>query len=602
MSLKNLKKNSSQENTTPKIRNFKQVKYNTQAMYKTQKYRFDASKYEKELKGILTEIKRTKNWDKESLRKIQTKYPKDKKFMFSKNDLLRGYKYLVKKGIIDKDNKIKKRIRMKPIRTQSGVAPVTVLTKPWPCPGNCIYCPNEPNMPKSYIESEPGAQRAAALNFDPFLQVQRRIKALQNIGHNTEKIELIVLGGTWSFYPENYQKWFIKRCFEAMNHPDGGPANEDPADESLADKGENGKESTTSQNEQETPWEELEKEQKINETSKHRCVGLSLETRPDQITKEETIRMRRLGCTKVQIGVQTLRDDLLELNKRGHTVADTKNAFELLRLAGFKIQAHWMVNLYGANPENEIKDFKNLWNNEFQPDELKIYPTSIIENTKLYELYKQGKYKPYSEDQLTKLVAKLKLEVPEYCRITRVIRDIPAQEIVAGNKRSNLRQIAQEYLKNQGESCKCIRCREIRKQKVTKEDLNLKVQKYKTTISTEYFLSYVTKQNQIAGFLRLSIPNKTYQKKHFIKELQNASIIREIHVYGQVVPIGEEKKGKAQHLGLGKSLINKAQEVTKNENLKKLSVISAIGTREYYKSIDFDLNKLYMHKKIPNNQ
>lgn len=543
-------------------------------MYKTQKYKFDASKYEKVLKELLEDIRDQENWNKESLRKLQSEYPKDGKYMFSKNDLLRGYKYLVREGILNKNKKIIRRIRMKPIRTQSGVAPVTVLTKPWPCPGNCIYCPNEPNMPKSYIESEPGAQRAAALKFDPYLQVQRRIQALSNIGHNTEKIELIVLGGSWSFYTENYQKWFIKRCFEAMNNP-----NEKNEEE-----------------EKETSWEELSKQQEINETSDHRCVGLSLETRPDLITEEETIRMRKLGCTKVQIGVQTLRDEILELNKRGHTVEQTKEAFKLLRLAGFKIQAHWMVNLYGTTPEEDLQDFKQLWTKDFQPDELKIYPTSIIGNTKLDELYKEGSYIPYSEEELIKLVAELKLEVPEFCRITRVIRDIPAQEIIAGSKKSNLRQIVQEYLHNKGKACQCIRCREIRKQRVTKEDLHLKIQEYETASSTEYFLSYVTNENKIAGFLRLSVPHQKYREEHFIKELKDSSIIREIHVYGQVVPIGEEKKGKAQHLGLGKSLIEKAEEITKEKDLKKINVISAVGTREYYKDRGYKLEKLYMSK------
>ncbi len=552
-------------------------------MYKTQKYRFNAEKYENQLIDILTDIKNEEDWDEESLRKIQTEYPKDKKFMFSKNDLLRGYKYLVKRGLIDKDKKIIKRIRMKPVRTQSGVAPVTVLTKPWACPGECIYCPNEPGMPKSYLESEPGAQRAAALNFDPYLQVQRRIAALQNIGHNTEKIELIVLGGSWSHYSKNYQRWFIKRCFEAMNSPQINQQKD------KIRKGEK---------EKETSWENLEKEQKINETAKHRCVGLSLETRPDLITKEETVRMRKLGCTKVQIGVQSLDNEILKLNRRTHTTKETKKAFELLRLAGFKIQAHWMVNLHGATPKKDLEDFKKLWGRDFQPDELKIYPTAIIKNTKLYELYKEGRYEPYSEKTLTELVAKLKLEVPEFCRITRVIRDIPAQEIVAGSKKSNLRQIVQRYLREREKECQCIRCREIKKQEVSEKDLKLKVQEYKTSISKEYFLSFVTEQNKIAGFLRLSVPLKRQRENHFIKELQKSSIIREIHVYGRVVGIGKELEGKAQHLGLGKRLIEKAEEITEEQSINKINVISAVGTREYYKKEGYKIKGLYMKKDL----
>ena len=308
--------------------------------------------------------------------------------------------------------------------------------------------------------------------------------------------------------------------------------------------------------------------------------------------------MRRLGCTKVQVGVQTLRNKLLKLNRREHTTKDTESAFELLRLAGFKIQAHWMVNLLGATPKKDRKDFKKLWGEKFQPDELKIYPTAIIENTELYELYKKGKYKPYAEGELIRLVADLKLQVPEFCRITRVIRDIPAQNIVAGNKKSNLRQIVQQYLKKEGKSCECIRCREIKGQQVMETGLVLKTIEYKTPSSAEYFLSFVTTENKIAGFLRLSIPKKEYRKKHFIEELRNSSLIREIHVYGQVVALGKEVDGKAQHLGLGKKLIERAEEITKKNKLHKISVISAVGTREYYKKRGFGLEKLYMGKYL----
>lgn len=546
-------------------------------MYKTQKYKFEPEKYKETLKPLLEEIRNLKDWDNESLRQIQSKYPKAKKYMFSKNDLIRGYRFLVKTGQINSSKTILGRIKMKPIRTMSGVAPVTVLTKPWPCPGNCIYCPNEPDMPKSYLESEPGAQRAAALKFDPYLQVQRRIQALQNIGHNTEKVELIVLGGSWSSYPKNYQRWFIKRCFDALN---------DPTEE------------TPKTEEAETSWENLNKQQKINESAKHKCIGLSLETRPDLINQEEIVRMRRLGCTKVQIGVQSLNDKILAKNLRGHTAKETREAFELLRLAGFKIHAHWMVNLYGATPQKDLKDFEKFWTKNFRPDELKIYPTAIIENTQLNELYKQEKYKPYPEKKLIDLLAKMKLSVPPYCRITRVIRDIPSQEILAGNKKTNLRQIVQNHMEKQGKKCRCIRCREIRSKKIAEEKLVLKVDEYNTSISTEYFISFTTEKNKIAGFLRLSIPTKKDRENHFIEELVNSAIIREVHVYGQVVGIGKEEEGKAQHLGLGKRLIKKAEEIAKEKGVDKIAVISAIGTRNYYRKRGFTLESLYMGKKL----
>lgn len=553
-------------------------------MYRTEKYAFDPKKYEIELLGIFNEISQTKTWESTSLRKVQTKFPKNKNGIFSKNDLVKGYEYLVGMGkLVDSEDLLDK-IRMKPIRTLSGVAPVTVLTKPWPCPGKCIYCPNEENMPKSYIASEPGAQRAVSLNFDPYLQTSLRIQSLEKIGHNAEKVELIVLGGSWSAYPENYRKWFIKRCFEAMN---------DANDlENLKKNGERTEESKIS-------WEELEEQQKRNENALHRCVGLSLETRPDLISCEEVINLRKYGATKIQLGVQSLNNKILRLNLRGHTQKNTKQAFELLRLGGFKIHAHWMVNLYGSSLKREIKDFKKLWTKGFCPDELKIYPTEIIPNTKLAELWQKGEYKPYDTTELISLVAKMKLLVPYFCRITRIIRDIPSQEIAGGNKVSNLRQDIHEYLAKNGKKCGCIRCREIKELEVEERDLSLRVDKYVTSVSKEYFLSFVTTKDQIAGFLRLSLFSKKWAKNHFITELRNSAIIREIHVYGEVVGVGKERTGKAQHLGLGKRLLEKAEQIAR-ENKMDLAVISAVGTREYYANRGFEMESgdLYMHKKL----
>lgn len=548
-------------------------------MYQTEKYSFEPEKYKNELLKIFTEISEAKNWSDDIFRNIQAKFPKDANKMFSKNDLIKGYRYFVDKKEIESSDELIKRLQMKPVRTISGVTPVTVLTKPWICPGKCIYCPNEPNMPKSYIQSEPGAQRAVYLNFDPYLQTSKRIQSLQHIGHNTEKIELIVLGGSWSVYPENYKRWFIKRCFEAMN---------------------NLYEENTDLGEKITSWEEVEAQQKINETAEHKCVGLSLETRPDLITEEEVVKLRRYGATKIQIGIQSLNDEILAKNLRGHDISRTKKALELLRLGGFKIHAHWMVNLYGATPETDVENFKELWKPDFSPDELKIYPTAVIANTKLAELYKAGKYIPYSTEKLIEIVSKIKTLVPSYCRITRVIRDIPAQEIIAGSKISNLRQDIKTYMDNKGLNCHCIRCREIRQQELTENEVLLQALQYTTSISTEYFLSFVTSKEKIAGFLRLSIPFEEFRQKHFIDELANTAIIREVHVYGSVVGIGKEEVGKAQHFGLGKKLIEKAENIAITNNLVDIAVISAIGTKEYYKKRGFTQKRgeLYMHKHL----
>jgi elongator complex protein 3 len=452
--------------------------------------------------------------------------------------------------------------------------------KPYPCPGKCIYCPDVNNMPKSYIPSEPGAQRALTHQFDPYNQTKYRIQALKNVGHNTDKIELIILGGTCSVYPKQYQIWFVKRCFDAMNSFDKNYKEENIDEENIT-------------------WQDLFKAQHFNETAKCRNVGLVLETRPDFITKEEVIRMRKLGATKVQIGIQSLNNKILKLNKRGHTIKETKEAFKLLRLAGFKIHAHIMPNLYRSNIKTDIEDYRKLWTKNYYPDELKIYPTSILPNTELAKLYQEGKYHPYSKQELLKYFVNALPHTPRSVRLTRIVRDIPSDEIVAGNKKTNFRQIAENEIKKLGLRIEDIRSREIKDEKITWDDIELDIIKYKTSVSTEYFISYITKKDdKICGFLRLSLPKKVLSKAHFVDELKDCAIIREVHVYGTLVSIGKKSKGEAQHLGLGKTLIEKAEKISKKEDFKRISVISAIGTRKYYEKRGFEKGKLYMHKVI----
>lgn len=472
------------------------------------------------------------------------------------------------------------RVKIRKVRTISGVTPVTVLTKPYNCPGNCIYCPSEEGFPKSYLSSEPGAQRALANKFHPYLQVFNRLVAYKNIGHPTDKVELIVLGGTWSYYTKEYQRWFILNCFKAMNDYNGQTESIDV--EKYEDK------------EKEVSWEEVFNEQKINETKQSRCVGMSLETRPDYVSKEEVQRMRKLGATKVQIGVQSLSNKILRMNKRGHTVRKTEEAFNLLRIAGFKIQAHFMPNLYGSSPKKDIKNFKKLFNKRFRPDELKIYPCSLIEGTDLMNLRKKNLWEPYSEETLSYVLENLLMLTPRYCRITRVIRDISSDDIVEGNKKTNFRQIVEKSLKEKGLKPKDIRYREIRGEEVDIQDLSLNITRYKTKVSEEIFLEYVTKEDKIAGFLRLSLP----KVDSLFNELRNSSIIREVHVYGQSLEIGSQKQGKAQHTGLGTKLIQKAEEISKDKGFKKISVISSIGTRKYYEKFGYILGSLYQTKDL----
>ncbi len=548
--------------------------------------KFDPEKYEYKLKKILLKLKDIDSPQYKEVRKILSQYVKDDGDFFSKDELISGYHFLVEKQVIDKDDDLLQKIRMKPTRTMSGVTTVTVLTKPYPCPGNCIFCPDDIRMPKSYLSSEPGAQRAEKNRFDPFLQTFNRLVALHNIGHNTDKIELIILGGTWSFYPEEYQIWFIKECFRGLN-----AFNDDFVNEKDPDKYDPKEGSAT--------WEELIKEQVNNETAFSRCVGLVVETRPDYISEDEVLRIRKLGATKVQIGIQSLDDEILVMNGRGHTVKETTHAIKLLRSAGFKIHAHWMANLYGSSISKDISDYKKLWHTGIQPDELKLYPTSILAGTALNKLYEKGKYKPFDHEELMTVVTEAMRNTPRYCRITRVIRDIPSTDIIEGNKYTNFRELAERELIKRGDPCQCIRCREIRDQKLSEDDLVLDKIVYETSIGTDIFLSFKTKiSDKIAGFLRLTLPNEETTMSNFVIELRNKAIIREVHVYGQVVGIGDKEEGRTQHLGIGKKLIAEAEYIAKEKDYKGIAVISAIGTRQYYRKLGYVDGELYLNKEF----
>jgi elongator complex protein 3 len=450
-------------------------------------------------------------------------------------------------------------LQMKPTRSQAGVTVVTVLTKPYPCPGKCIFCPTDVRMPKSYLHDEPGAMRAERHAFDPYDQTLARIQALENIGHPADKLELLILGGTWSSYRRDYQEWFVKRCLDAMN----------------------GVEADT-----------LTEAQALNAGGRRRNVGLVVETRPDHITPDELRWFRYLGVTKVQIGLQSLDDHILALNQRGESVADSRQAIRLLRLAGFKTHAHWMPNLLGATPDSDRADFARLWQDPaLRPDELKIYPCMLLENAELYDYWQRGEYRPYSEDELVALLADCKTQVPRYVRINRVIRDIPTTNVVEGFKKANLRQVVQEYMKEQGRRCQCIRCREVRRREVDRKAFSLQRLTYETDATTEHFLSFES-EHHIAGFLRLSMPRPAVD--HPLPELAGQAMIREVHIYGPAVPIGEESSGEAQHIGLGSQLIGEAKRLARLAGFRRLAVISAIGTREYYARHGFELDGLYM--------
>ena len=463
------------------------------------------------------------------------------------------------------DPAVLREIRMKPGRTLSGVTTVTVLTKPHPCPGNCIFCPESDCMPKSYLPDEPGAMRGVQHNFDPYDQTASRLEALEAIGHPTDKIELLILGGTWSAYPRDYQRTFIRRCLDAMN----------------------GREADT-----------LEQAQSWNEEAEHKNVGMVLETRPDNIDCEEVARMRSLGATKIQMGVQSLDDSILALNQRGHTVQDSRDAVRLLRAAGFKIVLHWMPNLLGATLDSDREDFLRLWSDAaMRPDELKIYPTQLLENAELYQYWKRGEYQPYTTQELIDLIADIKTHIPRYCRVNRIIRDIPSDNVVAGNKRTSLRQDIQLELKRRGERCECIRCREVRGKAVEPEQLRLDDLVYTAGGAEEHFLSYNTADDFLAGYLRLSLPGEESPQTG-ITDLDGAAIIREVHIYGQSLSLGRVAEGAAQHAGLGAGLVEHAERIAGEAGYPHMAIIAALGTRGYYRKLGYKTAETYMVKPL----
>ncbi len=483
----------------------------------------------------------------------------------SKSALVAAYRQLVEAGEWDADEALLAAIRLKPVRTLSGVTTVTVLTKPYPCPGKCIFCPDDVRMPKSYLPDEPGAMRALEHGFDPYTQVKSRLEALTAVGHPTDKVELLILGGTFSSYRRDYQEWFVQRCFEAMNSRDHVEAG-------------------------------LKETQLINESALHRNVGLSVETRPNEVTPDELAWFRRLGVTKVQMGVQSLDDHILELNKRGHTVAEAHRATAWLRAAGFKVVLHWMPNLLGATPDSDRADFPRLWEG-LCPDEIKIYPTQLLESAPLYEYWQRGEYHPYTTEELVNLVADVKPSIPRYCRVNRVIRDIPSSHVVAGNKRTSLRQDVQAEMARRGTHCDCIRCREVGGGKVQAAALRLDDLAYHPDGAEEHFLSFVTPDDKITGFLRLSLPGPDSPATG-LSDLAGAAIIREVHVYGQSLAVGAEQSGAAQHAGLGSRLLVEADRIAREKGYRRMAVIAAVGTRQYYFERGFERGELYLMKNL----
>lgn len=533
-------------------------------------------------------------------------------------------------------------LQVKPRRTASGVATVTVLTKPWPCSSACLYCPNDVRMPKSYLHDEPACQRAERNWFDPYLQVTARLRTLHQMGHVTDKVELIVLGGTWSDYPEAYQIWYMHELFRALNdmgcetaveresetrrkqYRDAGIACErDDLANWAAEAQARVTTGDASYNEtvrdlyacgahadgngwaavaqwQTATFSQLEALQRKNEAAEHRCVGLVVETRPDAVTPKRLATLRRLGCTKLQMGIQSLDERILAANHRGIGVDRMQQAFELARIFGFKTHAHFMTNLLGATPESDAADYRRMVEHPaFKPDEIKLYPCALVDGTGLVAHWRDGSWRPYTEQELVNLLAEDVLVTPPFTRISRMIRDISAHDIMTGNKKVNLRQLVDLELAKRSEPVQEIRSREIAFGAAANDELSLSEIAYETTNTHEVFLQWVAPGNRIAGFLRLSMPNAGYIDAHVTALPIDAgeAMIREVHVYGRVAGLHQGGEN-AQHRGLGRMLIERACDIARENGYTAINVISAIGTRGYYRKQGFTDNGLYQQRSL----
>ncbi|WP_202318808.1 tRNA uridine(34) 5-carboxymethylaminomethyl modification radical SAM/GNAT enzyme Elp3 [Archaeoglobus neptunius] len=461
-------------------------------------------------------------------------------------------------------------LRVKPVRTISGVAVVAVMTSPASCPhGRCLPCPGgvERNTPQSYVGLEPAAMRGKQHDYDPFRQVTARLTELEAIGHDVSKVEIIVMGGTFPARDAEYKEKFMLGIFNALNVF----------------------------NSRARPEKDIEKAERKNERAKARCVGITFETRPDFARKQHVEEMLRYGGTKVELGVQSIYDDVLERIRRGHGVRETVEATRLLKDSAFKVGYHIMPGLPGSDFKRDLKMFREIFENEnFKPDYLKIYPTLVIEGTDLYEMWARGEYRPYTTEEVVELIALAKKRFPEWVRVQRIQRDIPVRAAI-GLDKGNVRQLVHQKLKELGWECRCIRCREAGHRGVRPEEYSkaeLVVRRYRASGGVEHFISYeIPDYDALVGFLRLRFPSEP-----FIEVLKDAALVRELHVYGRAIPIGEIGEG-FQHRGFGEKLLREAEEIAK-ERYDRIAVISGVGVREYYRKLGYRLKGRYMVKRI----
>ena len=491
-------------------------------------------------------------------------------------------------------------LRKKPTRTISGVAIVAVMCHPHECPhGRCFYCPESDVAPPSYTGEEPAALRARMFKFHPYDQTYNRLKQLSTVGHPIDKVELIIMGGTFPSRESSYQEWFISQCLKAMNDFGGNS-------KKNSSKKDDFKEDSFKKVKTYPPYDYvlLEDVQKANEDAKVRCIGMTFETRPDFCKIEDVNRMLKMGVTRVELGVQTLYDDIYEKMERGHTIQDVINANQILRDSGIKVAMHLMPGLL-QTPDEDYEMFKKLFKNpNFKPDMLKIYPCLVTKGSKLYDLWKKGEYTPYTDEEAVNLIVKIKKILPKWVRTMRIQRDIPAKLIEAGVKKSNLGELVYNKLEEEKVNCKCIRCREIgHKINKSKKDLKLNYndfklfkEEYEATEGKEIFLSFEEDTEEtIAGFLRLRFPSEKAHRKEITK---STAIVRELHVYGNMLEIGSKGKNIGQHTGFGEKLLKKAEQIAIENSKNKMVIISGIGARNYYRKFGYELEGPYMVKKL----
>ncbi len=618
------------------------------------------------MQNLIHKLLATKIKDLDALRTAKRHFADEMKLkdLPSNIQLLQAYRKLLEQKKIKKNPELEKLLKKRAIRSSSWIVAIQVLTKPFPCPGQCIFCPNDPTMPKSYIKSEPGAMRALLNHFDPTKQVRNRLTSLTLTWHDTDKIELIVLGGTWDVYTEQYKINFIKALYDACNSFSELRIRNEEVGISKWNKFSyilEGKEKIkTSKNIQEA--------MKRNENAEHRIIGLTIETRPEYVTDKNCQKRRELWVTRIEMGIQSLDNGVLKANKRGLTVEQIRRACHRLRQYWFKFSVHIMPGLYTSSYAKDLKTFQDLYMDPFlKPDEIKFYPTSVIPNTELCKLYKQWKYKPLESKEIQKLITETFLHIiPPYTRIKRLIRDIPANEIVAGSKITNLSQLMHNEIQKNADTgkfnikefygrlyskyelfkttkdflrratfnvqhptwgtqtfvigskpdtnslrnyvCLDTRSREIRhsteywvvSSETKKITTNLVIRKYASSVWQEYFISFEDELGYLYGFTRLLLPKP--EEVVSIKWLgKETAIIRELHVYGNVETIkrsNEKTKKEVQHKWFGKQLMDIAEKISQQAQYKKLSVISGIGVRAYYRKLGYKKVGEYMVKRV----